>query len=92
MKLRIGDKIKWNTSIGGGTIYTILDIDTTRPTIWIAGKEFKSEVLFQWEDFDGYYQGWGHSIDYLNQNLNNGGIIIVERNMVPHKELLKFSL
>lgn len=92
MKLRIGDKIKWNVPIGGDEIYTIVNIDTTRPTLCIVGKEIKSEVLFQWEDFDGQHQLWCHSIDYLNQNLNNGGITIVERSMVPHKELLKFSL
>lgn len=91
-KLRIGDKIKWNNSIGDGTVYTILDIDTSRPTTTILSTEFKNEILFQWEDWDTVSQNWSHSIDALNTLLNEGRIIIVEREIKPYKELLKFSL
>jgi hypothetical protein len=91
-KLRIGDKIRWNTPIGGGVIYTILDIDTTRPTFSIGPLEVREDILFQWR-YDGIiHHEWGHSYEDLNLNLNKGGIIILERDIEPIRELLKFSL
>ena len=92
-RLRIGDKIKWNVPIGGGLIYTIMNIDTSRPYIRVDRYPYENQILFQWEDSSGtIHQEWSHSYEDLNRNLNKGGITIVERNMVPYKELLKFSL
>lgn len=91
-KLRIGDKIRWNNSIGGDTVYTIMDIDPSRPTTTIFTTEYKNEILFQWEHWGTVSQNWSHSIDALNDLLNEGKIIIVERDIKPYKELLKFSL
>ena len=91
-KLRIGDKVRWNVPVGGDTIYTIMDIDTSRPVKVVAHMEFKEEVLFQWLEDGLIRQTWSSSIDDLNKNLNKGGITIVERSIEPNKELLKFSL
>jgi hypothetical protein len=91
-KLRIGDKIKWNVSIGGDFIYTILDIDTSREPLRIIGIEIRSEVLMQWESDGELHQEWGHSYHDLNMNLNNGGITIIGRDIEPIKEIKKFTL
>ena len=89
-KLRIGDKIKWNVAIGGDIIYTIIDIDTSRV---LSSSGFNEEVLFEWEDFLGEVrQLWCHSYDGLNERLLMGGIIIVERDIEPIKEIKKFTL
>jgi hypothetical protein len=91
-KLRIGDKIRWNTPIGGGVTYTIIDIDTSRPTYFIGPLEVRQDILFQWR-YDGIiHHEWGHSYEDLNLNLNKGGITILERDIEPIRELLKFSL
>jgi hypothetical protein len=77
-KLRIGDKIKWNVSVGGGIIYTVL--------------EFEEEILFQWEVDGIITESWGHSYEELNKCLNKGGITIVSRSMEPIKEIKEFML
>ena len=94
MKLKIGDKIKWNVPIGGDVIYTIIDIDTSRDEIEVIPDLFlKSEVLYQWEDDDGTIcQGWGHSYDDLNDNLLRGGISILNGGIEPYKCIKKFKL
>lgn len=93
-KLRIGDKIRWNVTVGGDTIYTIIDIDTNRePHIMSSGYEFQEHILFEWEDYSGCkIMSWGHSYDELNKLLNKGGLIIVSRSIEPIRELKKFKL
>jgi len=91
-KLRIGDKIKWNVPIGSGVTYTIIDIDTTRPTFSIGPLEVREDILFQW-GYDGIiHHEWGHSYHDLNQNLNKGGITILERDILPVRDIKKFTL
>ncbi len=91
-KLKIGDKIRWNIPIGGGVIYTIMDIDTTRPTRSFGPFEIREDILFQWECDGRTNLEWCHSYHDLNLNLNKGGIIILERDIKPNRDLLKFSL
>jgi hypothetical protein len=92
-KLRIGDKIRWNVSIGSGTVYTIIDIDTNREPRMASGYEFHDQILFEWEDYFGCKcTDWGHSYDELNKLLNKGGLIIVSRSIEPIRELKKFKL
>lgn len=91
-KLRVGDKIRWNVPVGGNTIYTILDIDLSRPKTIINGYQLSNEILFQWEECGQVITHWGHSYQGLNERLNKGGIIILERRIEPNKELLKFKL
>jgi len=91
-KLRIGDKIKWDVTIGGNIIYTILDIDTSREPNYIGHIEIRQDILFQWEFCGLIHESWCHSYDDLNQNLNRGGIIIIKSGIEPIKEVKKFTL
>jgi hypothetical protein len=91
-KLRIGDKIKWNVSVGGGIIYTVLDINTSRPPLTLGSVEFEEEILFQWEVDGIITESWGHSYEELNKCLNRGGITIVSGSMEPIKEIKEFTL
>jgi hypothetical protein len=91
-KLQIGDKIKWNVPIGGGEVYTILDIDTSRPTVRVGNHTLKKEILFQWDQDGRTVQRWGHDYHGLNQNLNKGGIIILNPRVEPVKWIKKFTL
>ena len=91
-KLRIGDKIRWNVPIGSGVVYTILDIDTSRPTVRVGNHTLKSEVLLQWDQGGQILQTWGYDYHRLNQNLNKGGIIILNPRVEPVKWVKKFTL
>ena len=93
-KLKVGDKFKWHFFVG---IYekkfTILDIDTSRPSSTINGIEIKTELLLQWEDaFGNKAQAWMGNYDSLNNLLNRGAITIVGESMKPAKKIKKFRL
>lgn len=92
-KLKIGDKIKWNVLIGGDTIYTILDIDASRPPTRIGGYEFQNQFLFERKDIDGETVSlWDHSYESLNNLLNSGDITIVGRGISPCRHLPTLKL
>jgi len=95
-RLQIGDKIKWGDPISsssyyGEIIYTILDIDTSRPTEIINGKTIKKEILFQWEDGGRIEQVWSHDYQKVNQLINEGLIIILNPKINPIKWIKKFT-
>ena len=95
-KLKIGDKIKWNLPIGGNTIYTVLDIDTSHEQTVITTPNkiyyFDSQILLQWQEWDGRItQSWGYSLDSLNQEIARGRISILNSELEPCKHLSKFS-
>jgi hypothetical protein len=94
------DKIRWNLpeDLGGGTIYTILDIDRTRKLKDIKNEDgdvllqVKEEILFKWYNpHTGEEQiEWGHDYDLLNEEIKNNRIIIVEkRKMIPTADVIK---
>jgi hypothetical protein len=93
MKLRIGDKIIWD-DLGNSPVFTILDIDTTRPPSNDSNGVFVSykQVLFKWEQDGKTHVKWCCVYDTLNKLLNNGGISIVNRIDCFRKELKKFTL
>jgi hypothetical protein len=91
-KLQIGDKIRWNVTVGSGVVYTILDIDTSRPTVRVGNHTLKSEVLFQWEDGGQIVQTWSHDYQKMNELIDVGRIIILNPRVEPNKYLKKFKL
>ena len=95
-KLKIGDKIKWNQSIGAGIIYTILDIDTSREQTVLTTPNkiyvFDSQILLQWQEYDGKItQCWNYSLEDLNQEIVKGRISILNSEIEPYQHLPKFS-
>ena len=95
-KLKIGDKIVWNQRIGGSIIYTILDIDLTRPPSIITTPNqvyvFDSQILLQWQEYDGRLtQSWNYSLDDFNQEIIKGRISILNSELEPFQYLPKFS-
>jgi hypothetical protein len=68
-KLRIGDKIKWNVSVGGGNIYTVLDIDTSRTVEVANGTPFYSHIHIEWRFGDNVYKTWSGNLDMINEKL-----------------------
>ena len=95
-KLKIGDKIVWNQRIGGSIIYTILDIDLTRPPSIITTPNqvyvFDSQILLQWQEYDGKItQSWNYSLDEINQAIFTGLISILNSEIEPYQHLPKFS-
>lgn len=95
-KLKIGDKIKWNQSIGGNIIYTILDIDTSREQTVLTTPNkiyvFDSQILLQWQEYDGKItQCWNYSLEDINQEIVKGRISILNQELEPYKHLPKFS-
>ena len=91
-KLQIGDKVRWNLTIGGGDVYTILDIDTSRPTVTVGNHALKNEVLFQWDQDGQIIQTWSHDYQKMNELVDLGHIIILNPKMEPNKYLKKFKL
>jgi len=91
-KLQIGDKIRWNVPLGSGVVYTVLDIDTSRPTVRMGNNTLKNEILLQWDQDGQTTQLWGYDYHSLNQNLNKGGITILNPRVEPFKYLKKFTL
>lgn len=93
-RLQIGDKIRWDDPINlnseyGEIIYTILDIDTSRPTEIINGLEVKKEILFQWEYGGRITQVWSHDYQKVNQLINEGLIVILNPKITPIKWIKK---
>jgi len=87
-KLQIGDIIKFSH---GGSIYTILDIDTSRPGIF-DGRIYNSHFYIQWGSGDRTYTTWTGDFEIMNQKLNLGGIIILNPSIEPIKSVKKFTL
>ena len=91
-KLKIGDKFTWNF-LRKDKEFTILDIDTSRPSRTIDGIEIKYELLLQWEDaFGNEVHTWMGDYDSLNMLLNRGVINIVSNCIEPTKKIKKFTL
>ena len=93
-KLKIGDIIKFINSDGteGGPIYTILDIDTSRTVEVANGTPFYSHIHIEWRFGDNVYKTWSGNLDMINEKLNVGQIIILNRRIEPIKEIKKFKL
>ena len=78
-KLQIGDVISFIDTGGNETepIYTILDIDTSRPVQNANGQPQYSHFRIQWEEGDRTYTTWSGNWDRINEKLNKGGIKIL---------------
>jgi hypothetical protein len=76
-KLQIGDVISFIDTDGNETepIYTILDIDTSRPVQNANGQHFYSHFRIQWKEGDITYKTWSGNWDKINEKLNKGEII-----------------
>lgn len=89
IKLQIGDIIKFSNGDGR---YAILDIDESRPGMWVHGRVHNSHFYIQWIEGDRTYTTWAGDIDVMNQKLNIGRIIILNPKMEPIKDIKKFKL
>ena len=78
-KLQIGDVISFIGMNGDqiGPIYTILDIDTSRPVKSANGQPHYSHFRIQWKEGDITYKTWSGNWDRINEKLNNGEIVII---------------
>jgi hypothetical protein len=88
-KLQVGDIIKFSD---GGSTYTILGIDTSRPGMWVHGRIHNSHFHIQWVWGDRTYTTWSGDIEVMNQKLNIGRIIILNPKLEPIREIKKFTL
>jgi hypothetical protein len=88
-KLQVGDIIKFSD---GGSTYTILGIDTSRPGMWVHGRIHNSHFHIQWVWGDRTYTTWSGDIEVMNQKLNIGRIIILNPKLEPIREIKKFKL
>jgi hypothetical protein len=88
-KLQVGDIIKFSD---GGSTYTILGIDISRPGMWVHGRIHNSHFHIQWVWGDRTYTTWSGDIEVMNQKLNEGQIIILNPKLEPIREIKKFTL
>lgn len=95
-KLKIGHKIKWNQSIVGDCIYTVLDIDLNHPAEIVTTPNgiytFHSEILLRWQEYEGKMsERWGYSLEQINQLIVRGQISILNSEIEPYQYLPRFS-
>ena len=78
-KLQIGDVISFLDTDGNKTepIYTILDIDTSKPIQNANGQPFYSHFRIRWKEGDRSYTTWSGNWDRINDKLNNEEIIVI---------------
>lgn len=88
--LRIGDKYKW-ALFSDDAIYTILDIDKSRPLEKIGDGFYPNEVFLKRDSNDFMVEIWAHSIDNLNCFLEQNYIEIIERDFKPYNEIKNFT-
>lgn len=94
--LEIGDKIKWNNiRMPHDTIYTVKDIDKTRPIRILARTFFlKEEILIEWEQDGKTKSTWAYDYDEINKNIEKGSITIVQKHNIgtPIRSMKKLNL
>lgn len=96
MKIEIGDKIKWNNiRMPHDTIYTVKDIDKTRPIKVLRDTiRLKEEILLEWEDGGITKSAWAYEYDSVIKEIEKGGIIIVHKHNLgtPIRSIKKLKI
>ena len=88
-RLQIGDIIKFSND---EVIYTIIDIDTSRPGMVVHGRVHNFHLHIQWVEGGMTYSTWSGDIDVLNRVLRAGRITILNQRIEPVKYIDKFKL
>jgi hypothetical protein len=86
-KLKVGDKFKWDA------LQYFPNLDYTYTVKEFRIRNGVNEILVQWTNvFNVVVNSWLFELKELNDNLNNGTIILVGCTLHPTKQIKKLSL
>ena len=84
--IRVGDRIRWMS-----TIYTVMEIDLSKPPTQLFGMSLEKQVLFQYDEDGQIKEIWSSSYDDINSLLMKGIIEIINPRFDPLQDIKKFK-